>query len=104
MQNKTRNNRMSDLPDEEVLRLMQEYGRKKSRNKSSSRSYLRRIGMDILPSGEVLYPEVSFCDADAPAVAVIVPGDKLIKASRSKKHILMMKALRQSGGLSAKNK
>lgn len=47
-------NRITDVPVDELKRMMAEYGRQKSKTVRSSRKYLRSIGMVIKTDGTVI--------------------------------------------------
>lgn len=47
-------NRITDVPVDELQRMMGEYGRQKSKTVRSSRKYLRSIGMVIKSDGTVV--------------------------------------------------
>ena len=47
-------NRITDVPVDELQRMMGEYGRQKSKTVRSSRKYLRSIGMVIKTDGTVI--------------------------------------------------
>lgn len=47
-------NRITDVPVDELQRMMVEYGRQKSKTVRSSRKYLRSIGMVIKSDGTVV--------------------------------------------------
>lgn len=49
--------KLTDLPQEELMQMMKEYGAKNSRTVRSSRAYLRRIGLNISRTGELILPD-----------------------------------------------
>ena len=55
---KVRQQRISDIPQEQLLSDMKAYGERKARTKKSARSYLRSVGMNIQRNGTIVIPEI----------------------------------------------
>lgn len=100
--------RISDIPHEELMARMKEYGKKKAASTRSARIFLRQVGMNIDRNGKVVIPvegteRVEVMTRISDVHAHISPSDRIRSAMNAKKTLLGFKAMRSAmrrGGMS----